>query len=114
MNSYSEMLKDPRWQRRRLEILQRSDFTCEWCDAKDKTLHVHHTTYIKGHKPWDYGDDLLLSLCEDCHKEWHWMKGRLDRAIAHGSYDDIERILDFALLLEEGRDVDVIVAPNTP
>jgi 5-methylcytosine-specific restriction endonuclease McrA len=46
--NYKEQLLDPRWQRRRLEILQRDEFTCQKCLSKDKTLHVHHIDYIKG------------------------------------------------------------------
>jgi 5-methylcytosine-specific restriction endonuclease McrA len=68
--TYSEKLKDPSWQRKRLEILQRDGFTCRNCKCKDKTLHVHHVVYIQGYEPWDY-DQTLLTLCEDCHAERH-------------------------------------------
>ena len=67
--SYSEKLKDPRWQKKRLEIFQRDDFTCRRCKCKDKTLHVHHNVYIDGiYDPWMYDDILLITLCGDCHK----------------------------------------------
>jgi len=36
-----------------------------------KGLNVHHTYYIKGHKPWEYENDALVTLCEDCHKKRH-------------------------------------------
>jgi len=52
--TYSEKLKDPRWQRKRLEVMQRDDFTCRNCGAKDKTLHIHHVRYLKGFEPWEY------------------------------------------------------------
>mgnify|MGYP000949982809 CR=1 len=67
-SNYSEKLKDPRWQKRRLEIMNRDDFTCRKCGDKTKTLNVHHLSYIKGRDPWDYRDDILVTLCEDCHK----------------------------------------------
>jgi hypothetical protein len=67
--NYSELLKDPRWQRRRLEILSRDNFQCVKCDAASKTLHVHHRFYLSGRLPWDYPDNVLVSLCETCHKE---------------------------------------------
>jgi hypothetical protein len=67
MTSYWEKLKDPRWQKMRLEVLQRDEFTCVRCGAKDKTLHVHHGYYEKGKDPWDYYDWTLYTLCEDCH-----------------------------------------------
>lgn len=68
---YKEQIKNPLWQRRRLEILNRDNFTCQICGCKDKTLHVHHTAYIKGKMIWEYPDRMLITMCEDCHKEEH-------------------------------------------
>ena len=36
-----------------------------------KGLNIHHTYYIKGYKPWDYDNDALVTLCEDCHRKRH-------------------------------------------
>lgn len=66
--SYSDKLRDPRWQKKRLEIMGRDQFTCQNCGAKDKTLNVHHCAYIKGLDPWEYGFS-LITLCELCHVE---------------------------------------------
>lgn len=66
--SYSELLKDPRWQKRRLEILSRDNFTCQRCRDDESTLHVHHKHYHKGRMPWDYEDRELVTLCEFCHE----------------------------------------------
>jgi hypothetical protein len=55
--AYSEKLKDPRWQKLRLEILERDEWSCQACGNAEKTLHVHHTHYVKGFEPWDYVDD---------------------------------------------------------
>jgi len=68
MSDYSEKLKDPRWQRKRLEILNRDNFTCVCCDDTTKTLHVHHIKYIYGREPWEYENELLETLCVDCHE----------------------------------------------
>jgi hypothetical protein len=65
--TYSEKLKDPRWQRKRLEILDRDNFTCRHCRSKSETLHVHHSFYKKNADPWDYDSKHLVSLCEECH-----------------------------------------------
>lgn len=67
MSNYSELLKDPRWQKKRLEIFQRDDFTCQECFSTNKTLHVHHIKYV-GDFPWETPDLYLLTLCEDCHR----------------------------------------------
>lgn len=68
---YSEKLKDPRWQRKRLEILGRDNFACISCHANDKTLVVHHLFYKKNRLPWEYDNKNLITLCEDCHKDEH-------------------------------------------
>ena len=67
--SYLEKLKDPRWQKRRLEILERDEWTCQQCGNKKSPLHVHHRYYIKGKDPWDYSNEMLLTLCEECHEK---------------------------------------------
>lgn len=67
---YQEKLLDGRWQQRKTSIQIRDQFTCQKCKVKDNsTVHVHHRHYITGRDPWDYPDDLLVLLCERCHKE---------------------------------------------
>ena len=66
---YFEKLKDPRWQKKRLEIMERDEFKCSHCGDDEKTLNVHHKFYRKGANPWDYPDDALMTLCEPCHEE---------------------------------------------
>lgn len=67
-STYSELLKDPQWQKKRLDILSRDNFRCCQCGSVKNTLHVHHQYYIKGNMPWEYPDDSLITLCEFCHK----------------------------------------------
>ena len=67
--TYREKLLDPRWQKMRLGILERDDWTCQICGNKESTLHIHHRRYIAGNNPWDYPERLLVTLCEDCHEE---------------------------------------------
>ena len=71
MRNFKEQIKDPRWQRRRLEIMQRDDFKCQICGGGDKTLNVHHLYYDKNKDYWDYTDEGLITLCEDCHEKEH-------------------------------------------
>ena len=66
---YADKLLDPQWQRRKSAIQIRDEFTCQKCGDKDKTLHVHHRHYVPGREPWDYPDNLLVTLCFKCHKE---------------------------------------------
>lgn len=68
MTDYSEKLRDPRWQKKRLEILEKDAWTCKLCDDSESTLAVHHRRYLPNMDPWDYPDHLLVTLCEDCHE----------------------------------------------
>jgi len=65
---YYEKLKDPRWQKLRLMVMERENFTCEMCGATDKTLNVHHGYYEPGYDPWDYRPDTLHCVCVGCHE----------------------------------------------
>jgi len=71
MNAYSKLLRDPRWQKKRLEIMARDDFQCQRCRATDKTLNVHHKKYLPNRAPWEYPSELLITFCEGCHKAHH-------------------------------------------
>ncbi|MCE0498486.1 MAG: HNH endonuclease [Methylacidiphilales bacterium] len=81
MASYQELLLSPHWQRKRLAILNRSDFKCESCGSGEKTLHVHHTFYESGRKPWEYPDDSLVALCKDCHLKKHMVPKTSDESL---------------------------------
>jgi len=65
---YSEKLKDPRWQKKRLKILKRDGFKCMCCLNKEKMLSIHHKYYRTDLEPWDYPDKSLITICQECHK----------------------------------------------
>jgi hypothetical protein len=67
--SYSELLLDPRWQKKRLNIMQRDQFACNFCGNTKNTLHVHHLQYTDS--PWDIDDKYLVTLCDECHNKIH-------------------------------------------
>lgn len=99
MATYAEKLKDPRWQKKRLEILNRDQFTCKYCEETTKTLHVHHLDYNPNFNPWDIDISSLITLCEDCHKIIHYdgfselekaLIGLMARKV---TYTDIKHIL---------------------
>lgn len=69
--TYSEKLKDPRWQRMRLEIFERDNWTCISCGDSTNTLHIHHKRYFKGCNPWEYDPNCLETLCVICHENEH-------------------------------------------
>lgn len=66
--TYSEQLKDPRWQKKRLEVLQRDNFKCCECSEDTITLHVHHRYYVAKRMAWEYPNVTYVTLCKNCHK----------------------------------------------
>lgn len=74
-DSYNEDLNDERWKEKREKILKRDGYKCRWCGSIDR-LQVHHKYYNKYPdgsrvRAWDYPDDALMVLCDDCHKKYH-------------------------------------------
>ena len=74
-DAYRERLDDPRWRRKRSRIVERDHYTCQWCGSHEN-LQVHHKYYMrypdgKLADPWDYPDEKLITLCENCHRKWH-------------------------------------------
>jgi len=67
--SYFDDLKHPLWQKRRLEVFNSENWKCQECQSTTKQLTVHHSIYVNKWHLWEYPDELLLSLCEDCHLE---------------------------------------------
>lgn len=74
--TYSEKLKDPRWQQKRLRVFERDNFTCRSCSDKETELQVHHLEY-KG-DPWQAEDDKLITLCKHCHSSIEIFKNKYD------------------------------------
>jgi len=67
--TYADKLKDPRWQKKRLEILNQNDFICQLCYEEGKTVNVHHLFYLPNHQPWEYPNFCYMVLCDDCHRD---------------------------------------------
>ena len=86
--TYAELLRKPEWQKKRLEIMQRDDFTCQYCGCKERELQVHHRVYHKGAKPWEYDNRELITLCDRCHEVETDVKNQL--------YDDFKHICDLS------------------
>lgn len=94
--SYSELLRDPLWQKKRLRILERDGWRCRDCRDDTKTLNVHHHQYRSGAKPWEYPDCALAAYCEDCHNRRHGelklLKLALDCYTRNLTATEIERL----------------------
>ena len=75
--TFTEQIKHPEWQKKRLQILKRDEFRCTNCDSKNDTLHVHHYLYKTDKKIWEYEDKYLTTLCDVCHGNWHAMNDKI-------------------------------------
>ncbi len=93
--TYAELLRDPRWQQRRLRVLDAGGWKCEECGAKCRELHVHHGYYGKGMKPWEYPDDTLHVLCDECHKIAEELLTDIRRRIGSLKFPGLSRLLEF-------------------
>ena len=77
--SYSEKLRDPRWQKLRLKVMERDGFKCLACGDDKSPLNVHHLIYLDN--PWESPIEALETLCEICHKEREDRQKRALKAI---------------------------------
>lgn len=66
MTTYSEKLRKPAWQKKRLEILNRDSFTCQLCGDTETELQIHHKKYVG--EPHEAPNDELVTLCKHCHQ----------------------------------------------
>lgn len=66
--TYKEKLRDPRWQQKRLDVLNRDEWTCQLCGDKKTELHIHHFCYdVETRDPWNVDDSALITYCKSCH-----------------------------------------------
>lgn len=67
LKTYGDKLRDPKWQRKRLEVLNRDNWTCLMCSDFEANLQVHHKSYDQDKDPWQYKNSNFQTLCEHCH-----------------------------------------------
>lgn len=110
MKAYSDQYKDPRWQKKRLEIMERDGFACRHCDSKTETLNVHHAYYKKGFCIWEYHESTMITLCEGCHKRWHLIMTAVKINSANEMFlRALDALVDANVLLEGESDLSGVV-----
>lgn len=109
--SYSEQLKHPNWQRKRLEVMQGAGFSCENCGDTETMLNVHHRRYVKGRMVWEYELHELQCLCQPCHLQHHDNRELLERLLMNGVGREVTAIGLLggycAAILELGDDLEI-------
>lgn len=73
---YGRKLNDVRWKAKCIQIKNRDKGRCKNCGST-KFLNVHHRQYHfvlalnQFKNPWDYPEDVFVTLCNDCHMTGH-------------------------------------------
>jgi len=80
--TYKQLLPDSRWQKKRLTIFERDNWKCRSCKSTNVSLNAHHLYYEKGKKPWEYDDEVIVTLCQKCHEIIHFELAKLSGIIA--------------------------------
>lgn len=94
--TYKEKLEHPKWQEKRLLILQRDGFKCRICGDTETMLHVHHTVYDFTREPWDAEDVHLVTLCKVCHEMETTLKAKnfdLAESLHRSGFTTLETLL---------------------
>jgi hypothetical protein len=108
-SSYSELLRHPNWQRKRLEVMERAQFQCEACGDNSTTLNVHHSYYEKGAMPWDYPLDSLHCYCQPCHQENHDWASQISRHVGGMNKADAAFVLGVCVAIKAVRNRDLVL-----
>lgn len=95
MTTYSDKLKSPKWQKKRLEILQRDDFACKNCGDKESQLQIHHLAYNS--EPWNIENSKLITLCDTCHNEFTKLNFEIKSYLS--DINDSETLFQISLFL---------------
>ena len=100
MSKYSDDIKSPKWQKKRLEIFDRDGFECCLCHSNESELHVHHLYYLLNTRIWEYDNECYVTLCNTCHEAYHFDFAKIIGLIAYQvmkkgkSFFDVKQILD--------------------
>ena len=86
MTAYEKILNRKEWQDRAHEIKTRDNLKCQAynCSTPNDILQVHHLDYFSHRDPWNYPDDMLITLCKTCHQKEnnrYILEGRLYTAL---------------------------------
>ncbi len=90
--TYSQKLRDPRWQRKSCDVKTLAEWKCDECGRADLNLQVHHKVYERGREPWDYPLENFQCLCEVCHEEVEDALQNMRQAFASVPFYDLNSL----------------------
>ena len=65
-----------------IDVYERDNYTCQCCGQYSGKIHAHHINGYNFDKEHRVDPDNGITLCEDCHKEFHKIYGYGDNTIA--------------------------------
>lgn len=80
--NFNDQYKDPRWEKKRIEIYRRDYWHCRKCGNTNIKLEAHHLYYQRDLMLWEYDNDSLVTLCTKCHNDIHDNLKKLSGIIA--------------------------------
>ena len=87
MKTYAEKLKSPLWQKKRLQVFDRDNWTCQKYKIRGGKLHPHHIQNFAEHPELRFEVSNGITLSEKAHREFHKKYGK--------SNNTLEQLLDF-------------------
>jgi len=51
--------------------MERDSFCCASCKSNENALNVHHLYYKPNTKIWEYDNEEMITICENCHDYFH-------------------------------------------
>src|ERR1044072_1117456 len=83
--TYSEKLRNANWQKKRLEIFNRDNWSCLSCGRdclkEGLSMQIHHIKYLPNLEPWEYDSSYLVTYCELCHNTEHMIGGQINEIL---------------------------------
>ena len=86
-SKYQIQLESFEWKKKRDKILDR-DKKCQNCDSV-VGLNVHHTFYLPKFHPAEYIDEMLIVLCQKCHKKEHEYQMKIESMLKFMRYKSL-------------------------
>lgn len=102
--SYKQQLDHPNWQRKRLEVMARDNFSCLRCGNRENKLNVHHSYYDYRFMLWELPDHSLKTLCEACHLPAQDAQLAIYEAISRFSITKIMQLAAFLAFTDNSND----------
>ena len=93
--------RDQRWFVLKEHVLKRDKNICRFCNCTENQMEVHHMGYVFGKPIYDVHPDMLITLCNKCHHQWHSNNEDLEYP---GEYEALLCIRD-ALKISPGEDI---------